>query len=90
MSDCDAVKKGSPFSESVKVEARRLAFFRCCYCHDKQGDQVHHLLPQEEDGPGVLDNAILLCVQCHADYGHRADKRRQLREARVAADISLR
>ena len=74
--------KGADFSDAVKLEARRLAFFRCCYCHDKPGDQVHHLTPKEEGGAGVVDNAILLCVQCHMDYGHRADKRLQLRQAR--------
>jgi 5-methylcytosine-specific restriction endonuclease McrA len=28
------------------------------------GQEVHHLLPKEEGGPGTLDNAIFLCVQC--------------------------
>jgi hypothetical protein len=82
MSDAESQPEGTPFPDSVKIEARRLAFFRCCYCHDRPGDQVHHLIPREEGGQGVLENAILLCVQCHTDYGHRKDKRRQLREAR--------
>ena len=70
------------FSDSVKRKARELAFFKCCYCHDRQGHEVHHLTPKEEGGQGTLDNAILLCVQCHSDYGHRSDKRQQLRQAR--------
>jgi HNH endonuclease len=73
---------GTDFPENVKLQARRLAFFKCCYCHDRPGDDVHHLIPKEEGGPGELDNAILLCVQCHADYGHRSEKRAQLRQAR--------
>lgn len=70
------------FTDAVKLQARRLAFFRCCYCHDRQGDDVHHLIPKEDGGLAELENAILLCVQCHADYGHRSDKRAQLRQAR--------
>ena len=58
---------GSDFSEATKEQARRLAFFKCCYCHERPGDDVHHLIPKEEDGIGELNNAILLCVQCHAD-----------------------
>ncbi|HZT77387.1 MAG TPA: HNH endonuclease [Vicinamibacterales bacterium] len=73
---------GAPFSEAVKRDARRLAGFKCCYCRDRMGDEVHHLTPQEEGGSGDLDNAILLCAQCHTDYGHRKDKRAQLRQAR--------
>jgi hypothetical protein len=42
----------------------------------------HHLLPKEEGGQGVLDNAIFLCVQCHARCGSRKEKRNQLRQAR--------
>jgi hypothetical protein len=73
---------GSDFSESIKLQARRLAGFRCCYCRERPGDDIHHLTPKEEGGLGTLDNAILLCVQCHADYGHRSDKSKQLRQAR--------
>ena len=29
-----------------------------------------------------MDNAILLCVQCHARYGSRKEKQNQLRQAR--------
>jgi hypothetical protein len=71
------------FTESVKAQARKLADFRCCYCHD-MGDHVHHLVPKEEGGSGTLDNAILLCVQCHDRYGHRSDKQKQLEQARDA------
>ena len=70
------------FPESVKLEARRLAAFKCCYCRDRMGDHVHHITPLEDGGLGLLDNAVLLCAQCHTDYGHRKDKRAQLRQAR--------
>jgi hypothetical protein len=73
---------GTPFPPAVKAEARRLAAFKCCYCRDEMGDDVHHLVPMAEGGPGELANAILLCVMCHDRFGHRADKRSQLRQAR--------
>src|SRR4051812_17585777 len=73
---------GADFSESVKLQARRLAFFRCCYCLERPGDEVHHLVPKEEGGPNTLDNAVLLCAQCHSTYGHTRDKRKQLQQAR--------
>jgi hypothetical protein len=76
------VLPGTEFLESVKLEARRLAAFKCCYCRDEMGDEVHHLTPKEEGGQGVLDNAIFLCGRCHGLYGHRKDKRKQLRQAR--------
>src|SRR5262249_7387839 len=75
-------QRGTPFPDSVKLQARKLAAFKCCYCRDRMGDDVHHLTPQEEGGEGVVENAILLCAQCHADYGHRKDKRGQLKQAR--------
>jgi hypothetical protein len=34
------------FSEEVKREAWRLAGYRCCFCRDEQGDDVHHLRTQ--------------------------------------------
>jgi HNH endonuclease len=70
------------FSDSVKLEARRLADFWCCYCHQRAGDHLHHLIPMEEGGASGIDNAMLLCAQCHSDYGSRIDKRPQLRQAR--------
>ena len=76
------IQPGTPFPPAVKAEARKLAAFRCCFCRYEMGDDVHHLVPMSEGGQGVLDNAILLCVLCHDRFGHRADKRPQLRLAR--------
>ena len=64
------------FQESVKSQARRLAAFRCCYCRELMGDHVHHIIPKEKGGTNDLDNTMLLCVQCHTNYGHRPDKRK--------------
>ena len=76
--------KGRDFSPGVKLQARRRAAFRCCYCRDRMGDHVHHLDPKEEGGSNDLDNAMLLCVMCHELYGPKKDKRTQLRQARDA------
>jgi HNH endonuclease len=73
---------GTDFLESVKVDARKRAAFKCCFCRDRMGDEVHHLVPKEQGGQGVLDNAILLCAQCHNDYGNNPLKQKQLRQAR--------
>jgi rRNA maturation endonuclease Nob1 len=76
------VLPGADFPLSVKEAARTRAAFKCCYCRDRMGDDVHHLTPKEEGGQGVIENAILLCAQCHRDYGDRRDKRPTLRQAR--------
>ncbi len=78
----DPATPGAPFAPSVKLEARRLAAFKCCYCREGPGDDVHHIVAKEHGGLGVLENAILLCAQCHRDYGDRKDKQLQLRQAR--------
>jgi hypothetical protein len=31
---------------------------------------VHHILPEADGGPNTLDNAIVLCLKCHAEAGH--------------------
>jgi len=73
---------GTDFPESVKLEARKRAAFKCCYCRERMGDEVHHLEPEELGGQGEIENAILLCAQCHNDYGSNPLKRKQLRQAR--------
>lgn len=44
--------------------------------------EVHHIIPQEENGPDTLDNACPLCGSCHNDYGANKEKRKQIREMR--------
>jgi hypothetical protein len=43
---------------------------------------VHHIVPQEENGPDSEDNAAPLCPSCHETYGANPQKRRFIREAR--------
>ena len=32
--------------------------------------EVHHIVPEADGGPDTIDNAIVLCFDCHADAGH--------------------
>lgn len=52
------------FSEKVKKQAREKACFRCVICH-RPFVEVHHILPQAEDGADTLENAAPLCAECH-------------------------
>lgn len=69
------------FPESVKLEAKRLANFKCVVC---QGAwvEVHHIEPQVEGGADTLDNAAPLCGSCHLKFGDNPRLRKQLREMR--------
>jgi hypothetical protein len=44
--------------------------------------EVHHIVPQEENGTDTEDNAAPLCPTCHEIYGMNPDKRKFIREAR--------
>jgi len=70
-----------PFPEHIKREAKRRAHYCCVACH-KPFVEVHHIIPQSEDGPDTLDNAAPLCAGCHDTYGGNPDKRKQIREMR--------
>ncbi|MEM7599809.1 MAG: HNH endonuclease signature motif containing protein [Verrucomicrobiota bacterium] len=70
-----------PFPESVKTTVRRKAHFHCCLCK-ALGVEIHHIIPQEEDGPDTEDNAAPLCPSCHETYGANPQKRKFIREAR--------
>jgi len=69
------------FSESLKLKVNRKAYFRCCLCH-ALGVEIHHIIPEAEDGPDTEDNAAPLCPSCHETYGSNPQKRKFIREAR--------
>jgi len=72
-----------PFSEPIKLEAKRRSHYACVWCQrTDQFIEVHHIVPQEEAGPDTLDNAAPLCAGCHAVVGANAELRKQLRERR--------
>jgi hypothetical protein len=61
---------------SFRQEIRRAALVasarHCCVCQRYKGVrvEVHHIVPEADGGPNTLDNAIVLCFDCHADAGH--------------------
>lgn len=69
------------FSEKVKNEVKKKAFFRCAVCQ-QAFVEVHHIIPQEEGGEDTLDNAAPLCASCHDLYGGNPGKRKQIRQMR--------
>jgi hypothetical protein len=70
-----------PFPESVKIEAKRRANYRCVVCQHPWVE-VHHIQPEAEGGPSTTENAAPLCAGCLRRYGGNPDLRKQLREMR--------
>jgi len=61
-----------PFPKSVREEALVTAQRHCCVCHEFAGRSVnvHHIKQESEGGSNTLENAIVLCLRCHAEAGH--------------------
>ncbi|TBU94006.1 HNH endonuclease [Phytopseudomonas dryadis] len=61
-----------PFPKSVREEALVRAQRHCCVCHEFAGRSVnvHHIKQESEGGANTLENAIVLCLRCHAEAGH--------------------
>jgi len=71
-----------PFSERVKKEVKEKSAFQCCRCKGI-GIQVHHIIPEAEEGTSDdIDNAAPLCPSCHDYFGGNPDKRKDIREMR--------
>lgn len=52
------------------VEKLLVACHRCCcICHRFCGVkiQIDHMIPQADDGPDTYDNALPVCLECHAE-----------------------
>jgi hypothetical protein len=69
------------FPESVKLDAKRRANYRCVVCQ-RPWVEVHHIQPEAQGGPDTVENAAPLCAGCHHQYGGNRDLRKQLREMR--------
>ncbi|MBU7011705.1 MAG: HNH endonuclease [Theionarchaea archaeon] len=43
----------------------------CCICHKFCGTriQIHHIVPESKGGGDTAENAIALCLDCHAEVG---------------------
>ena len=60
------------FSKANREKAMVLAARRCCVCRRFKGVgvEVHHITPLARGGKNSLDNAIVLCFDCHCAAGH--------------------
>ena len=60
------------FPLTIREEALVKSGRRCCVCHEFAGRSinVHHIIPEADNGPNTLDNAIALCLKCHSEAGH--------------------
>lgn len=61
-----------PFSEKVRIACLVASARHCCVCHKHKGlkIEVHHIITEANGGPNTEDNAIALCLDCHADAGY--------------------
>jgi hypothetical protein len=60
------------FSNAVREEALFASKRVCCVCraHFGRSVEVHHIQAQSDGGSDELDNAIVLCFDCHTEAGH--------------------
>src|SRR5438874_11625095 len=70
------------FPENIKLDAKKRAHYQCVICRQPIFVQVHHIIPESENGPDTLENAAPLCTFCHDTYGGNPDKRKWIRETR--------
>lgn len=61
-----------PFSNAVKEEVLVKSRRCCCICNEFAGvySNVHHIVPEDQNGPSTIENAIVLCLRCHGEAGH--------------------
>ena len=70
------------FSEKIKKQARKLSNGICILCKKEIALEIHHIIPQEENGEDTLENAAPLCPNCHEIYGSNPTKRKLIRQER--------
>lgn len=69
------------FSEKVKLEVKKKAAFKCCWCQ-KVSVEVHHILPQKHGGSDDIENAAPLCSYCHTLLGDNPAKKKEITQMR--------
>ena len=63
-----------PFSEKIKEEVRYRSRNCCVICKKFfRPCEVHHILPEALGGPNTIENAVLLCRNHHAEFGHNSE-----------------
>ncbi len=73
--------KNMPFTESIKLEVKKKAMFRCCRCQNI-GIDIHHIVPENDGGSSEIENAAPLCPNCHDQFGDNPQKRKELTQMR--------
>lgn len=58
-----------PFPPNIKEDALVACGRHCSICHKFCGlkIEVHHIIQESDGGENIFDNAIPLCLECHAD-----------------------
>jgi len=69
------------FSQKLINEAKEKAAFKCCRCQSI-GIEVHHIIPQEDKGPDIFNNAAPLCPNCHTWFGANRTKQKEITQMR--------
>ncbi len=49
------------FSESIKLNVRKRAHFKCCMCQ-RPYVEIHHIVPEADDGEDTEENAAPLAL----------------------------
>jgi len=70
------------FSEKIKNDISKKAYYRCSICHRLETLDIHHIIPRSEGGSNEINNAAPLCKSCHIIYGSNPNKRNFIREKR--------
>ena len=77
-----------PFSPKVQEDALVACGRFCCICHRFAGTkiEIHHIVQKADGGSDDFDNAIPLCLDCHADMG-KTDARHPGRKAYTPSEL---
>lgn len=77
-------KKGSYVNtKSWSIAMRKMFGDKCMRCGWQESTcDVHHIIPQEENGPNTLENGIILCPNCHRLADNNLIPRQDLVEIR--------
>lgn len=77
-----------PFSPKVQEDALVACGRFCCICHRFAGTkiEIHHIIQRADGGSDDFDNAIPLCLDCHADMG-KTDARHPGRKAYTPSEL---
>ena len=78
------------FPDSVQEDALVACSRFCCICHRFAGThiQIHHIVQKADGGSNDFDNAIPLCLDCHAEMG-KTDSRHPGRKAYSSRELKM-